>query len=431
MALDRWITLPLQQLEAIASESWGALRGESGYTDVPPLEPSFGLVGEALLDRTFNIATQVLSGVPLPETVRKMAADVSETRDHYESRGWLSDPRRFHLDPGPVGTFELVPRKAYAGPRPTAYQHLQFESGYAPDDDEPMGNTLADHPANGTAHTYVLEHEEPRPWLVCVHGFSMGSPAANFNGFDVRLLHEELGLNLAFPVLPLHGPRSSARFSGSELLQPNFLQVVHVFAQAVWDVRRLIGWLRAERGAREVGLYGVSLGGYISALVAGLESQLACVIAGIPAVDFPNLARDNQPFLMRRYDDGVMLDWKEIRAITHVVSPLAFAPKVPRDRRFIYAGIADRVVRPDQARALWRHWERPSIHWFSGGHVLGIRNSSVGPFLAESLEGCDLTRPPATPKKTKKTKKRARAKGDSHGESPPRAARRKTAEARS
>jgi dienelactone hydrolase len=165
---------------------------------------------------------------------------------------------------------------------------------------------------------------------------------------------------------------------------------VHLFANAAWDVRRLVRWLRRERGARRIGLYGISLGAYVAALVASLEDGLDCAIAGIPAVDFAGLARDNEPWVMRRYVEEFDIDWQLVRAVTQPVSPLAMAPRLPRERRFIYAGIADRVVRPDQPRALWRHWEQPQIHWFSGGHVLGIREPSVARFLEGALRGSGL-----------------------------------------
>ena len=64
---------------------------------------------------------------------------------------------------------------------------------------------------------------------------------------------------------------------------------------------------------------------------------------------------------------------------------------MPHRGRFIYAGLADRIIKPDQPRALWRHWGKPEIHWFSGGHVLGIRNRTVAPFLAHALETVGMT----------------------------------------
>jgi hypothetical protein len=159
---------------------------------------------------------------------------------------------------------------------------------------------------------------------------------------------------------------------------------VNLFAQGAWDLRRLVSWIRA-RGGERVGLYGISLGGYVCALAAGLEHGLACVVAGIPLVDFPRAAEDNLPWILRGQGGRLAPDWRLVREITQVVSPLALAPRVPREGRFIYAGTVDRIVKPEHPRALWRHWEEPEIHWFSGGHVLGVFHRSIPPFLEASL----------------------------------------------
>ena len=81
------------------------------------------------------------------------------------------------------------------------------------------------------------------------------------------------------PCLPLHGPRSTGRISGAELISPDYVTLIHFFAQAVWDVRRCIDWVR-QRDAPAVGLQGISLGGYNVALVSSFEPNLDCVIAG-------------------------------------------------------------------------------------------------------------------------------------------------------
>jgi hypothetical protein len=391
LRLETLLTIPAQQLGALVTEAWGAFRRGSTWTDVPTLRPSVGLFGEALLDRTFTLMTSVLVGVPVPETVRHMVDELLEAYAFYEAQGWLADPLSYHRDPPPISAVESRRRATFAGRRRLAYEHVSFPSGFAPHEGEPGRERWLAHPLNGVAHVYVLEHEEPRPWLVGVHGFAMGTPLVNFAGFPVRLLHEELGLNLAMPVLPLHGPRGVGGLSGAEVLNPDYTRMVHLFTQALWDVRRTIAWIRAKSD-EPVGLYGISLGGYVSALAAAFEPELACVIAGIPAVDFPGLASDNQPWIMRRYGDEFEVDWKLVRAVSHVVSPLAFPPQVPRERRFIYAGLADRVVKPYQPRALWRHWEEPEIHWFSGGHVLGIWNDTIGDFLVRALETTGLAR---------------------------------------
>ncbi|MBW2270020.1 MAG: hypothetical protein JRH16_15745, partial [Deltaproteobacteria bacterium] len=62
--LGRLLALPLQQLDAVMAETWSAFRGSSRFSEVPPLDPSFSLLGEALLDRTFTLTTSVMTGVP-------------------------------------------------------------------------------------------------------------------------------------------------------------------------------------------------------------------------------------------------------------------------------------------------------------------------------------------------------------------------------
>ena len=352
---------------------------------MPPPEPSLALIGEALLDRTFTLSTTVMTGLPLPEAVRRMLEEAAAAERLFGERGWLAEPALYHEAPPPLVDPEVRAERCWAGRRRRSYRRLVFASGYAPHQGEPGRERWLAHPTNATAHAYVLEHEgAPRPWIVCVHGFGMGTPLVNLSAFPIRLLHEELGLNVVLPCLPLHGERGAGRFSGGEILAPDYVRIVHLFAQGVWDVRRLLTWIRA-RGGERVGLYGLSLGGYVSSLVAGLEDGLACIVAGIPMVDFPLAAQDNMPWIMRRYDDEFELDWRRIRAIIHVVSPLALRPRVAREGRFIYAGIADRVVKPEHPRALWRHWEEPAIHWFNGGHVLGVFNKSVHPFLEAAL----------------------------------------------
>lgn len=390
MDLLRLVNVSGQPVASFVTESWAAYTGASRWTDVPPLDASLRLIGESVMDQAFGLVVNLLTGVPVPEQVRRASEDLERMHAYLGEGGWLRSPLGYHRAPPAPEHWTLRDESSWYRATGEPYRHLEFESGFRPRPDEPGGEQWLAKEHNARAHAYVLEHEgPPRPWLVCVHGFSMGSPIVNFLGFDVERLHHRLGLNLVFPCLPLHGPRSATAMSGGEMLQPEYLTVLHTFAQAVWDVRRTIAWVR-ERGAPRIGIYGISLGGHNSAMVAGMESDLACVIAGIPAVDFPSLARDNEPYIIRRYSNEFSVRWDLVRSISHVVSPLSFTPLVPVERRFIYAGTADRVARPVHARALWRHWDRPRIHWFSGGHVLAIVNASARSFVEEALRSSEM-----------------------------------------
>ncbi len=390
MDLLRFLTVPSIHLGSLLSEGWDAFRGASQWNEVPVVEPSLGIALGAMLDRSFTIVTNILTGVPSSDDVRRFNSEAAAMRVFLEENGWLKDPASYHMTPPPLTGWTSEEHSTWLGPRRQRYQHVSWPSGYEPHPGEPGRDHWLSREKNRTMHAYVMEHEgEPRPWLVCTHGFGMGTPLINLNGFSARFLHQDLGLNLIFPCLPLHGPRGSGRMSGSEVLEADYLNLMHTFTQAVWDVRSTIDWVRG-REARGVGLYGISLGGYISALVSSLVTGLDCVIASIPMVDLTSVARDNEPWLFKRYDNEFEVDWEAVRAVTHVVSPLSLEPQLSRDRRFICAGIADRVVRPNHARALWRHWDRPEIHWFSGSHVLGMLHPSVPEFVARSVRSVAL-----------------------------------------
>jgi len=52
---------------------------------------------------------------------------------------------------------------------------------------------------------------------------------------------------------------------------------------------------------------------------------------------------------------------------------------------FDAASLSDRICAPDQAQALWEHWERPSIHWFEGSHLAHFGRRAVRERLAVHL----------------------------------------------
>jgi dienelactone hydrolase len=195
----------------------------------------------------------------------------------------------------------------------------------------------------------------------------MGFPLADFMVFPIARLHRELGLNLAFPVLPFHGPRKVGWRTGDFFFSGDYVDTVHTQANAVWDVRRLLSWIRAQ-DAPAVGVYGLSLGGLTAALVASLE-HVDCVVAGIPATDYVSLAHWNLPPALMGFFERQGLAWDEVRRLVRLISPLALAPRVARERRFLFAAAADRLVPPQHAVELWRHWEEPRLDWYAGSHV--------------------------------------------------------------
>jgi hypothetical protein len=319
-----------------------------------------------------------------------VVGEIEDALAFYQQQGWLDDPSGFHLEPPPLADVRL--ERVYRPRLP--YLHLRAESGYQPHPGEPGRQRWLGYAPVRTAHAWLLRHGgRPRPWLVCIPGYRMGQPFVDFMGLRARWLHQTLGINVAIPVLPLHGPRRVGRRGGDGFFSGDFVDTVHAQAQAVWDIRRLIAWLRRQ-GAPALGLYGVSLGGYTAALVASLEDALDCVIAGIPATDFVRLARSHAPALLVRAAERVGFSFERTERLLRVVSPLALAPKVAHARRFVYAGLADRLASPEQALELWRHWGEPRALWYHGSHVSFVWEPEIQTLLGEALAASGLCTAP-------------------------------------
>ncbi len=330
--------------------------------------------------RLFGMAN---AGEQLPRIEAEMLAAIG----YYREQGWLADPAAFHQDP--PAAEPAISRQTAIG---STWQILRWQSSYAPAADEPGAERWAGYSRNSVAVARVLRHPTPRPWLVLLHGAFMGWLSTDARMFDAARLHEELGVNVVMPVLPLHGPRRpEGGLVPRSMPTIDALDNVHGLTQAAADVRGLLGWIRAQ-DEQPIGLYGVSLGGYVTALVGALEEPLACLIAGIPAVDFPAVFASQTPGRLRR------TDWyerfmTEMREVHRVVSPAIAVPRTAAQRRFIYAGRGDRILRPlQQAAQLWRLWEEPSIYWFDGGHVAHVRSPDIRLFVDQALASSGLSK---------------------------------------
>ncbi len=361
---------------AFVGQAW--LAGPAREVPVP--RSNLALAAQAALDEIVLGLAKLGRRPQPPEVFARIEDEVAGALALYEREAWLDDPGSFFAPPPPLTAPRLVPARLGS----LTYERCTFTSGYEPHPEDPARERWLGYEANRTAHAWVLRHEEPRPWLVCLHGAGMGQPFADLRGFRAARLHRELGLNLAFPVMPLHGPRRDGFPFGVGFPSDELLDTVHGVAQAVWDTRRLISWIRSQ-GDVAVGLKGLSLGGYTTAVLAGVEDDLACVIAGIPAVDFAALFERHAPARFRRLPRYAALS-EMARQVHRVVSPLALPARVPYERRYIYAGVADRLVDPrEQVRALWTHWERPRIAWFAGSHVGFFWSQRVRTFVEDAL----------------------------------------------
>lgn len=354
----------------------------------PPVLPPEGLATRVLtgigtaLDSTVLRAMQiVVERALIPDR-----GDIDALRESAQALlapELQTEPRRFFgfLDapPHPLRMRSRV-RRGLDGGRVIS---RRIESDYVPFTegmDGSDGPILVDH--------WIHEPGRPRASVLALHGFTMGNPRID----AVVLLASQwyrLGLDVALLTLPHHGARTpvGARFSGEHFAVPHVARLGESVREAVYEIRQLVYWLKSESGA-PVGVLGLSLGGYLAALSAGLCDDLDFVVPMVPPVCIGDLA---WRFFTRtrHYRQGgeAALPQEELRRAFRIHSPLTFPLRIPRERAMIVAGRGDRIVPPEHPAALARHWDEPHLHWFSGSHLAPFGRDRIVRAVERHLQG--------------------------------------------
>jgi len=318
---------------------------------------------------------------PDHEKIATTLAEAPTLVEYLDHAGALTDPTIYHEAPR-VPDLESRSR-SIAGRR---FEHVTFPSQYAPSASVPGAARYAEQTGNKIAHAWMLRQQSPAPWVVCVHGAGMGDPMVDLTLFRAAALRRE-GFNVAIPVLPHHGPRGAGRF---QLAFPSADLVgnLHGAAQAIADVRAVLAYIAARD--EPAALYGISLGAYVAAAVAPLEPSLAAVMVGVPVVAIADLFRTHAA-RQNANDKSFVGLFECARELEAVTSPLRLGRPVTEIRR-IYAGRADRLVRPDQVEKLVEHWGVGDATWYSGGHIGFMTSRAVRRCLSEALLDAGIAR---------------------------------------
>lgn len=360
--------LLLGGLSLVAGVALGRLVADDVETppDVEPAALDNRVAAEIALDESVMGLVASVMGIWNRDDQARVAGEIREARDWLAEGGWDAAPASYHEDPPPIGAFDSRTTRS-AG---LDVEVMRYDSEFEPRHGAPGRERWLDYRGCRTSEVRLVRRSDSPDWLVCVHGLGMGHSPIDLRAFDAAWLRAR-GVNLALPVLPLHGSRARGRLSGAGFITGEVLDTLHALTLTAWDIRRLVRWLRQE-GARRVGIYGISLGGYSAAMSVSLEEGIDCVIAGIPAVDLAELMRFHIGQRALRLAEAEGITAAHVADVLRPVSPLALSPQVAPDRRFIYAGLVDRFVPPVQPWRLWKHWEQPEMAWYGGSH-LGFR----------------------------------------------------------
>ncbi len=221
------------------------------------------------------------------------------------------------------------------------------------------------HAENRTAAARIFRHTgAPRPAVLLLHGYRAGMWALEERVWPIEWLFAR-GLDVVLPVLPFHAVRApslgAALFPGSDPRITN-----EGFRQAVLDLRALTHHL-LDGGAPDIGVMGMSLGGYTASLLATVEPRLGFAVPMIPLASLAHMARGLGRFTGSAAEQ--LAQFEALQAAHRAVSPLARAPRLDPARVLVLAAEGDRITPIDHARWLADHFGAP-LHVFQGGHIL-------------------------------------------------------------
>jgi pimeloyl-ACP methyl ester carboxylesterase len=266
---------------------------------------------------------------------------------------------------------------------------LAFDSPYVAINPE-LRREYAHHTRNAKAWAQYWRHDDgPRPTLCVIHGFGASPYVLNSAFFALPWLYGK-GYDVLLYLLPFHGPRRDllSVIDGSGLFAHGPSHFNESMLQSIHDFRIFLDHLEAA-GVEKFGAYGLSLGGYVSALLAAVEPRLHVAVPNAPVTSIPHLIPDYFPANVGVLISSLLhrIPLREAEDAIAVHSPLNYKPVLRKDRLMIIGGLGDRLTPPEQTRLLWEHWDHPRLHWYPGNHLLHVNRAAYLRELRRFLVG--------------------------------------------
>lgn len=274
----------------------------------------------------------------------------------YLKRKYLSHPASFYTLNGHDPHVSLAldeKRETY-----TLY-HLTFHSP-----------VQSHHKENNSVHGryYELKDNKNAPTVVILHGWRVRN-LLFFHRAALEFL--ELGYNAVFFPLPYHFDRAPAgSYSGQFMVSADGVQTIESMRQAVLECKLLFNWLE-KRGCESAGVFGVSLGGWISTFLCTVEPRLSFAIPVVPASDPVEMFQHSR--LARLITVGLngKIDelFEKFKSGLKVLQPARYSPVIPKEKILLVEGRYDEMVPSSIVEKLWRAWRKPPILRYSHGHL--------------------------------------------------------------
>ena len=225
--------------------------------------------------------------------------------------------------------------------------------------------------SNHTVHAKVFSKRgananTKRPAMVLLHHLAddqtLEQMIANFYAGTGRVV--------VMMYLPHYGPRAGDNRM-HDLLQADPTSTFKNIAQAVWDLHRVRDWLRAQQNINpdQIGVFGVSLGGIMSSISAGVDPGFSHYVLGLAGGDLKTIImnKSNETRAIREEVLRRKMTDEQLTEMCSPIDPLTFATRA--NGKFLMINVTEDDVIPRACTdKLWKAFGEPDICWYEGNH---------------------------------------------------------------
>jgi len=203
---------------------------------------------------------------------------------------------------------------------------------------------------------------QQRPTVILVHGWDCDvSYRFQFPLLARRLCR--LGVNTAMLELPYHCRRRPRAENAVRDFISNDLECVReAIQQSIADIRALVRWLRNET-CPSVGLWGISLGGWLCGLAACTDdaADFAALVAPVGKI---SRAIEELAFCepIRQALQSRKISLARLNLVAH-------RPRISPDKLLIVESKHDQFAPVETVEELWRAWGQGDIMRVNHGHI--------------------------------------------------------------
>ncbi len=230
------------------------------------------------------------------------------------------------------------------------------------------------HLNNNTVHCEYFRPAKPGKYPACIVLHILGGDFPLARVFANNLAQH--GVAALFVKMPYYGERRDPN-SPVRMVSTNPEETVQGMIQAVKDIRYATAWLASqdEVDAKQIGIFGISLGGITASLAATAEPRLTKVCPVLAGGDLNRILSETT----ERHILAAKQSWtnqghslQELVELMKTVDPCTYGACVKGRKVLMLNAKNDEVIPRPCTDSLWEAFGRPPIFWYDCGHYTAI-----------------------------------------------------------